>query len=124
MGLSVVPVCAGPSYIVRRQAQDVYKRQHEEIAKEEFAYLNQELCQNQIKAQFRSAIMGPVSHNLCNLTYGLTACVGGILVVTQGFDIGGLTISVNYTRQFNRPINEIAMQMNTCLLYTSGVIRM
>ena len=96
---------------------------HEEIAKEEFAYLNQELCQNQIKAQFRSAIMGPVSHNLCNLTYGLTACVGGILVVTQGFDIGGLTISVNYTRQFNRPINEIAMQMNTVFAALAGAER-
>ena len=67
--------------------------------------------------------MGPVTHQLCSLTYALTACIGGILVVTRGFDIGGLTVSVNYTRQFNRPINEISMQMNTVFAALAGAER-
>lgn len=96
---------------------------HEEISEEEFGYLNDELCESQIKAQFRAGIMGPVTHQLCNLSYALTACIGGILVVTRGFDIGGLTVSVNYTRQFDRPINEISMQMNTVFAALAGAER-
>ena len=95
----------------------------ETIACEEFDYLNEGVCEAQIKAQFRAAIMGPVTHQLCNLSFALTACVGGILVVTRGFDIGGLTISVDYTRKFNRPINEISMQMNTVFAALAGAER-
>ena len=96
---------------------------HEDIAMDEFAYLNQELATAQIKAQFNAALMGPVTHQLCNVIYAITACVGGILVVKNGFDIGGLTISLNYTRQFNRPINEISMQMNTVFAALAGAER-
>ncbi|MDO5300202.1 MAG: ABC transporter ATP-binding protein [Clostridia bacterium] len=96
---------------------------HEEIAQEEFDTLNASLCEAQIKAQFRAGVMGPITHQLCNLSYALTACVGGILVVVRGFDIGGLTVSVNYTRQFNRPINEISMQMNTVFAALAGAER-
>jgi ATP-binding cassette subfamily B protein len=96
---------------------------HEENAQEEFSYLNEELCEAQINAQFRSSIMGPITHQLCNVSYALTACIGGILVVSRGFDIGGLTVSLNYTRQFNRPINEISMQMNTVFSALAGAER-
>ncbi len=96
---------------------------HEEIAEEEFAFLNGRLCKSQIKAQFRAGIMGPVTHQLCNVVYGITACVGAILVAVRGFDIGGLTISLNFTRQFNRPINEISMQMNTVFAALAGAER-
>ena len=96
---------------------------HEETACEEFDYLNEQLCQAQIRAQFCSGIMGPVTHQLCNVAYAVTACVGALLVVLRGFDIGGLTISVNYTRTFNRPINEISMQMNTVFSSLAGAER-
>lgn len=96
---------------------------HEQTACEEFDELNDALCAAQIDAQFRAGIMGPVTHQLCNIGYALTACVGGILVITRGFDIGGLTVSVNYTRQFNRPINEISMQMNTIFAALAGAER-
>lgn len=96
---------------------------HEQTAMEEFDYLNDRLCESQIKAQFRAGIMGPVTHQLSTMTYALTACVGGLLVVLRGFDIGGLTISVNYTRQFSRPINEISMQMNTVFAALAGAER-
>lgn len=96
---------------------------HEEIVVDEFSYLNEELMQSQIKAQFRSGIMGPVTHQLCNMGYALTACVGALLVVKRGFDLGGLTVSVNYTRQFNRPINEISMQLNNVFSALAGAER-
>lgn len=97
---------------------------HEEIAIDEFDYLNDELCKSQIKAQFRAGIMGPVTHQLCNMTYAFTACVGAVLVVAKGFDIGGLTVSVNYTRKFNRPINELSQQMNTVFAALAGAERL
>ena len=96
---------------------------HEETAIEEFEFLNGELCEAQIKAQFCSGIMGPVTHQLCNVSYAITACIGAVLVAVRGFDIGGLTVSVNYTRTFNRPINEISMQMNTVFSALAGAER-
>ncbi|MBQ1962179.1 MAG: ABC transporter ATP-binding protein [Clostridia bacterium] len=96
---------------------------HEKISVEEFAFLNERLCETQISAQFKAGIMGPVTHQLCNIVYGITACVGGLLVVLRGFDIGGLTITLNFTRHFNRPINEISMQMNTVFSALAGAER-
>ena len=96
---------------------------HEETAVEEFDFLNDELCEAQIRAQFCSGIMGPTTHQLCNVSYGITACVGAILVVARGFDVGGLTVSINYTRKFNRPINDISMQMNTVFSALAGAER-
>ncbi len=96
---------------------------HESIAEDEFSYLNEELREAQIKAQFRSGIIGPVTHQLSNMTYAVTACVGGILIAFGGFDIGGLTVSLRFTRQFNRPINAVSMQFNTVLSALAGAER-
>ena len=41
----------------------------------------------------------------------------------RGFDIGGLTVFVNYSRQFSRPINEISMQVNTIFSALAGAER-
>ena len=95
----------------------------EDSLEEEFEYLNQELCKTQIRAQSLSMLMGPITHNICNFTYAITACVGGILVVTRGFDIGGLTISLDYTRKFNQPINEISTQINVVFSALAGAER-
>ena len=96
---------------------------HEAVAIDEFDFLNGELVEAQIKAQFRSGIMGPVTHQLCNVSYGIVACVGGLLVALRGFDYGGLAISLNFTRSFNRPINEISMQMNVIFSALAGAER-
>lgn len=96
---------------------------HEDIAIDEFRYLNEQLADSQIKAQFRSGIMGPVTHQLCNVVYAVTACIGGIMVAGGTFDIGGLTVILNFTRQFNRPINEVSMQMNTVFAALAGAER-
>lgn len=96
---------------------------HEESACDEFSYLNEKLCRAQEQAQFRSGIMGPVTHQFCNMVYAISACVGGVLVAIGKFDVGGLTVSLNYTRQFNRPINEVSMQMNTVFAALAGAER-
>jgi len=96
---------------------------HEPECEEDFAVLNGDLKGKQIKAQFFGGIMGPVLGNLGQVTYALTACVGGLLCILTGFDVGGLTVFANASRQFSRPVNEIAMQMNTVFSALAGAER-
>lgn len=96
---------------------------HEEEAIQDFKELNHDLREKQMKAQFFGGIMGPVMGNLSQVSYSLTATIGGILCVMQGFDKGGLLIFVNYSRQFSRPINEISMQVNTIFSALAGIER-
>lgn len=96
---------------------------HEEYAEAEFNELNSDLREKQIKAQFFGGIMGPVMGNISQINYAITACVGGILCVLKGFDVGGLTVFVNYSRHFSRPINEISMQVNTIFSALAGAER-
>lgn len=96
---------------------------HEEVANEEFNILNEELRDNQIRAQFFGGMMGPVMGNLSQLNYSLTACIGGILCITRGFDVGGLTVFLNFSRQFSRPINEISMQISNVFSALAGAER-
>ncbi|MCC8027118.1 MAG: ABC transporter ATP-binding protein/permease [Clostridium sp.] len=96
---------------------------HEETAKEEFRLLNRELRGNMIRAQFFGGMMGPVMGNLSQINYGLTACIGGLLCVLRGFDVGGLTVFLNFSRQFSRPINEISMQISNVFSALAGAER-
>lgn len=96
---------------------------HEKQAVEDFKKYNYDLKGKQIKAQFFGGIMGPVMGNMGQVSYSLTAAIGGILCVLRGFDIGGLTVFVNYSRQFSRPINEVAMQVNTIFSALAGAER-
>lgn len=96
---------------------------HEDVAEEEFGYLNGDLRDKQIKAQFFGGIMGPVMGNLSQVNYALTACIGGLLCVFRNFDVGGLTVFLNFSRQFSRPINEISMQISNVFSDLAGAER-
>ena len=96
---------------------------HEDTAKEEFRILNRNLRNNQIRAQFFGGIMGPVMGSLSQINYSLTACIGGLLCVLRGFDVGGLTVFLNFSRQFSRPINEISMQVSNVFSALAGAQR-
>lgn len=109
---------------------------HEDKVTEEFSELNDALRNKQIKAQFFGGIMGPVMGNLGQINYAVIGGIGAILcivkkviaigplkIVLGGFDIGGVTVFVNYSRQFSRPINEVAMQINTIFSALAGAER-
>lgn len=96
---------------------------HEEVAQEEFDLLNRDLRDNQIRAQFFGGIMGPVMGNLSQINYSLTACIGGLLCIFRNFDVGGLTVFLNFSRQFSRPINEISMQVSNVFSALAGAER-
>ena len=96
---------------------------HEKDAVENFTELNDDLRGKQIKAQFFGGMMGPVMGNIGQVCYGLTATIGAIFVVLGKLTIGNLTVFVNYSRQFSRPINEISMQVNTIFSALAGAER-
>lgn len=96
---------------------------HEDKVLEEFDVLNKELKDKQTKAQFFGGIMGPVIGNLSQINYTLTVCVGSVLCITRNFDVGGLTVFANYSRQFSRPINELSQQVNTLFSALAGAER-
>lgn len=96
---------------------------HEDTAADEFGLLNEDLRQNQIRAQFFGGVMGPVMNNLSQINYTLTAVVGGLLCVLRGFDVGGLTVFLNFSRQFSRPINEISAQVSNVFSALAGAER-
>lgn len=106
---------------------------HEDIAMDEFAYLNQKLCRSQEQAQFRAGIMGPVTHQLCNAIYAVVACVGstgaGKTTVTdllsRFYDIQDGTITIDgipiekIDRSFLR--SNIAIVLQDTHLFTGTV---
>lgn len=96
---------------------------HEDTAIDEFEFLSDDLRGKQMKAQFFGGIMWPVMGNLSQVSYAISATVGGIFCLTNNFDIGGLTIFTNYSRHFSRPINELSQQMNTIYAALAGAER-
>ena len=96
---------------------------HEEACVEEFDLLNGDLRGKQQKAMFFGGIMGPIMGNTTQISYSLTAGIGGVLCALGKFDVGGLAIFVNYARQFSRPINEISQQMATVFSALAGAER-
>lgn len=96
---------------------------HEEIAIEEFDTLNDDMRDKQFKAQFFGGLMGPVTHNVSMVSYGITIGVGGIMMITSGFTPGALTVFADYTRRFNMPINQISQQMTAIFSALAGAER-
>ena len=96
---------------------------HEEQAKADFRKLNETYRDAAQKANFYSTTIMPISGNLMNVSYALTACFGGVLAVLQGFDLGGMIIYLNLARQVGQPLNQISQHMTAVLSALAGAER-
>lgn len=96
---------------------------HEDKVQADFNVLNQDLKYKSRKAQFYSGLMMPVMQSLNTLSFVIVTIVGGILVIYRGFDVGGLAAFLQYSRQFGRPINEIASLYNSIQAALAGAER-
>ena len=98
---------------------------HEEIAIEEFDRLNDELFHSADKANSYSLVAMPVNGQLGNLSYVVCAILGGALAINGfgGFTLGGLASFLVLTRQFNQPISQISMQLNSVVMALAGGAR-
>ena len=96
---------------------------HEEKSREEFRILNENYRDAAQQANYYAIMIMPVSGNLMNASYALTAAFGGLLSVLQGFDLGGLVVYLNYSKQVGQPLNQISQQMTTLLSALAGAER-
>ena len=96
---------------------------HEDICVEEFSLLNDDMRDKQFKAQFFGGIMGPVMGNTSQISFAVTVGVGGLLVLNNLFDVGGLSIFAGYSRQFSMPINMLTQQTSTIFAALAGAER-
>ena len=99
---------------------------HEEVSKEEFDKLNEELCANAFSAGKFANMMGPINNNLGYVQYAVLAIVGGIIVVQSGgslLTLGSLMTFMILSRNFNMPINQISNQINSIVMALAGAER-
>lgn len=65
------------------------------------------------KAEILSGAMRPIMNFINNLGFALVVAVGGILTLKGMATIGIIASFVNYSRQFSRPLNQLASLYNT-----------
>lgn len=84
----------------------------------EFDAVNFKLCEVGLKAQIWSGFLMPLMNVINNLGFALIAMVGGILAIKNVITIGIIASFLSYSRQFTRPLNDLANIFN---LLQSGV---
>ena len=99
---------------------------HEQVCKDEFDKLNEELCHNAYSAGKFSNMMGPINNNLGYVQYAVLAIVGGSVSVATGgslITLGNLMAFMGLSRSFNMPINQVSNQFNSILMALAGAER-
>ncbi len=91
---------------------------HEEKAIEEFEVVNKSLREVGLKAQIWSGFLMPIMNVINNLGFVVVAVVGGILAVKGMITVGVIASFLTYSRQFGRPLNDMANIFN---MLQSGV---
>ncbi|MFU1795111.1 ABC transporter ATP-binding protein [Paenibacillus azoreducens] len=91
---------------------------HEDKAITDFEKVNGELFEVGLKAQIRSGFMMPMMNVINNIGFAAVALVGGALAVKSLITVGVIASFISYSRQFVRPLNDLANIYN---LLQSGV---
>ena len=74
---------------------------------------NQELYNSGWKSQFLSGLMFPVMNFISNVSYVLVAIVGGYYAIKGQITVGNIQSFIQYSKQFNQPITQIAQISST-----------
>lgn len=74
-------------------------------------------------AQTISGFIPKLMNGLNNLSFAIIAGIGGILVIKDVITVGVIIVFVEYSRQFTRPLNDLANQWNTLLSAIAGAER-
>ncbi len=86
---------------------------HRPIAQARFGELNAEVYEASIGAQFLSGLVSPVTTFIGNISYVAVAVVGGVQVATGQITLGSIQAFIQYVRQFNQPLTQVAAMYNT-----------
>lgn len=84
----------------------------EEAAIETFDEINEHLCESAWKSQFLSGLMHPISNLFGNIAYVLVCILGGIFAIGGRVSIGDIQAFIQYIRNFNQPIAQLANVAN------------
>ncbi len=82
----------------------------EQDAIDEFSSMNNELRRCGIRAQICGGVMGPLMNCISNFGFVLIAAFGGWFTMRGMITVGTIQAFILYSKQFSRPINEIANQ--------------
>ena len=96
---------------------------HEEKDFEEFCRRNEALRQSATKAMSYAGMMVPTIVSLSYFNYAVSACVGGMFVLSGLMDLGSLASYLVYVRQSAMPMNQFTQQVNFLLAALSGAER-
>lgn len=91
---------------------------HEEKVISEFEEVNQKLREVGLKAQIWSGFLMPIMNVINNLGFAIVAVTGGFLAVENMITVGAIASFITYSRQFVRPLNDLAQIFN---MLQSGV---
>ncbi|MEH7298898.1 ABC transporter ATP-binding protein [Neobacillus drentensis] len=91
---------------------------HEEKVIEEFDVVNEKLRAVGLKAQIWSGFLMPIMNVINNLGFAIVAVIGGVLAVKSLITVGAIASFITYSRQFVRPLNDLANIFN---ILQSGV---
>lgn len=90
---------------------------------DEFADVNNELRKTGIMANCFGSIMGPLMNVIGNIGFLCVCVAGGWLALDGAISIGVIASFIQYSKQFTRPINEIANQYSTLITAVAGAER-
>ncbi|MBP3555665.1 MAG: ABC transporter ATP-binding protein [Clostridia bacterium] len=95
----------------------------EDITKAEFSKISRALRKTGIKAEIFGGVMGPLMNLVNNAGYLLIVIIGVILAVNQTIPVTTVYLFIQFSKQFTRPINEVANQFTAILNAVSGAER-
>lgn len=84
----------------------------EEDSVERFEKYNDDLYESAWKSQFFSGLMQPLTGFIGNIGYVGVCLLGGFLASGNTISIGDIQAFIQYVRQFNQPITQLAQIMN------------
>jgi ATP-binding cassette, subfamily B, fatty acid transporter len=85
---------------------------HQAAAREQFRRFNEEVYRASFGAQFFSGLVGPATTFIGNLGYVAVAVIGGLQVATGQLTLGSIQAFIQYVRQFNAPLSQVAGMYN------------
>ncbi|WP_422745699.1 ABC transporter ATP-binding protein [Mycobacterium sp. WMMD1722] len=86
---------------------------HRADAQAKFRDLNDDVYQSGFGAQFFSGLVQPATMFIGNLSYVAVAVIGGLQVATGQITLGSIQAFIQYVRQFNQPLTQVAAMYNT-----------
>lgn len=86
---------------------------HREAAREQFRALNDDVYDASFGSQFFSGLVAPATTFIGNLGYVAVAVLGGLQVATGQITLGSIQAFIQYVRQFNTPLSQVAGMYNT-----------